>query len=138
MYIGNVLCLAMAMLSIPFLVKLISVPAKLLSPIVVVLCFIGAFTASNDMTNIYVMIIGAVLGYFMTKYEYPTAPMLLSFVLTPTIEKNLYRAFITNDGSASLFWTKPITVTLLALTVILMIAPQVIKLVKKSRARKAG
>jgi putative tricarboxylic transport membrane protein len=138
MYIGNVLCLAMAMLSIPFLVKLISVPAKLLSPIVVVLCFIGAFTASNDMTNIYVMIIGAVLGYFMTKYEYPTAPMLLSFVLTPTIEKNLYRAFITNDGSASLFWTKPITVTLLALTVILMLAPQGIKLVKKSRARKAG
>lgn len=100
---------------------------------VVVLCFIGAFAASNEMTNIYIMLIGGLLGYFMNKYEYPTSPMLLAFVLTPTIEKNLYRAFMTNNGSASLFWTKPITVCLLAVTAILMLAPQVMRAVKARR-----
>lgn len=132
MYVGNILCLAMAMAVIPLLVRLISVPSKLISP-VVVLCFIGAFAASNEMTNIYIMLIGGLLGYFMNKYEYPTSPMLLAFVLTPTIEKNLYRAFMTNNGSASLFWTKPITVCLLAVTAILMLAPQVMRAVKARR-----
>ena len=94
MYVGNILCLAMAMAVIPLLVRLISVPSKLISPVVVVLCFIGAFAASNEMTNIYIMLIGGLLGYFMNKYEYPTSPMLLAFVLTPTIEKNLYLSLI--------------------------------------------
>ena len=130
MYVGNILCLLIAMLAIPMLVKLISVPSKLISPVVVVLCFIGAFAASNEMINIYVMLIGGVIGYFMNKYEYPTSPMLLAFVLTPTIEKNLYRSFQVNGGSASLFWTKPITVVLLLVTIALMVAPQIIKKVK--------
>lgn len=130
MYVGNVLCLLIAMLAIPMLVKLISVPSKLISPVVVVLCFIGAFAASNEMTNIYVMLLGGVIGYFMNKYEYPTSPMLLAFVLSPTIEKNLYRSFQVNGGSASLFWTKPITIVLLLVTIALMVAPQIVKRVK--------
>lgn len=130
MYIGNILCLAVAMLSIPLLVKLISVPSKLISPVVVVLCFIGAYAASNEMINIYIMLIAGVIGYFMNKFEYPTSPMLLSFVLTPTIEKNLYRSLMINNGSPSLYWTKPITVVLLLVTVILMVSPVILKKVK--------
>lgn len=89
MYLGNILCLAIAMLIIPVLLKLISVPSRLISPVVVVLCFIGAFAASNEMINIYIMIAAAVLGYFMAKYKYPTSNMLLAFVLTPTIMKRV-------------------------------------------------
>lgn len=133
MYVGNILCLIMAMCIIPLLVKLVSVPAKALSPVVVVLCFIGAFAASNEMINIYIMLIGGLVGYFMNKFDFPTAPMLLSFVLTPTIEKNLYRAFMTNNGSPSLFWEKPITLCLLIVTVVLMLAPQIMKMVKKNK-----
>ncbi|MCR5160729.1 MAG: tripartite tricarboxylate transporter permease [Lachnospiraceae bacterium] len=133
MYLGNILCLAIAMLTIPLLVKLISVPSRLISPVVVVLCFIGAFSASNQMINVYIMLIGAVLGYLMNKYEYPTSNMLLAFVLTPTIEKNLYRSLMVNNGSWSLYWTKPITVVLLLVTIGLMTAPAIIKRVKKDK-----
>lgn len=134
MYVGNVLCLAMAMVCIPMLVKLISVPSKLISPVVVVLCFIGAFAASNEMNNVYVMLIAGLLGFFMNKYDYPTSPMLLAFVLTPFIEKNLYRSLMVTQGSLSLYWTKPITVCLLLLTVALMVAPAILK--KRQRAKE--
>ncbi len=135
MYVGNILCLAIAMLIIPLLVRLISVPAKLLAPVVVALCFIGSFAASNEMTNIYVMLIGGLVGYLMTKYEFPTAPMLLSFVLTPTIEKNLYRSFMVNNGSPSLYWEKPITLCLLIVTAALMLAPQIMRIIKKRKGK---
>lgn len=132
MYVGNILCLIAAMLAIPLLVRLISVPSRLISPVVVVLCIIGAYSASNEMINVYVMLIAGVVGFFLDKYEYPTSPMLLAFVLTPFIEKNLYRSFLITGGNASLFYTKPITVILLAITVILMVAPALKKKLKKN------
>ena len=132
------LCLAIAMLIIPVLVKLISVPSRLFSPVVVVLCFIGAFAASNEMINVYIMIAAAVLGYFMVKYKYPTSNMLLAFVLTPTIEKNFYRSLMVNNGSFSLYWTKPITVAFLLITAALMVAPTIMKKVRKNKPAAAA
>ena len=132
------LCLAIAMLRIPVLVELISVPSRLISPVVAVLCFIGAFAASNEMINIYIMIAAAVLGYFMAKYKYPTFNMLLAFVLTPTIEKNFYRSLMVNNGSFSLYWTKPIIVAFLLITAALMVAPTIMKKVRKNKPAAAA
>ena len=137
MYVGNILCLAMGMLMIPLLVRLISVPSKLISPVVVTLCFIGAFAASNEVNNLYVMLLGGLAGYFMNKYDYPTAPMLLAFVLTPTIERNLYRTLMVNNGSLSIFWERPITLGLLIATAALMVAPVVLKAVRKGKKAEA-
>ena len=137
MYVGNILCLAMGMLLIPLLVKLISVPSKLICPVVVTMCFIGAFAASNEVNNLYVMLLGGLAGYFMNKYDYPTAPMLLSFVLTPTIEKNLYRSLMVSNGDLSIYWTRPITLALLIVTVVLMVAPVVLKAVRKGKKAEA-
>ena len=122
---------------IPLLVRLISVPSKLISPVVVTLCFIGAFAASNEVNNLYVMLLGGLAGYFMNKYDYPTAPMLLAFVLTPTIEKNLYRTLMVNNGSLSIFWERPITLGLLIATAALMVAPVVLKAVRKGKKAEA-
>ena len=80
----------------------------------------------------------AVLGYFMAKYKYPTSNMLLAFVLTPTIEKNFYRSLMVNNGSFSLYWTKPITVAFLLITVALMVAPTIIKKVRKNKPAAAA
>ena len=83
------------------------------------------------------VILGGLAGYFMNKYDYPTAPMLLAFVLTPTIEKNLYRALMVNNGSLSIFWERPITLGLLIATVALMVAPVVLKAVRKGKKAEA-
>ena len=123
---------------IPVLLKLISVPSRLISPVVVVLCFIGAFAASNKMINVYIMIAATVLGYFMAKYKYPTSNMLLAFVLTPTIEKNFYRSLMVNNGSFSLYWTKPIIVAFLLITAALMVAPTIMKKVRKNKPAAAA
>ena len=137
MYLGNILCLAIAMLLIPALVKLISLPQKVISPVVVVLCFIGAFAASNEMINIYIMLAAGVLGYLMNKYDFPVSNLVLAFVLTPTIEKNFYRSLMVNNGSASLYWTKPITVVLLLVTIGLMVAPMIIKRIRNNKKTEA-
>ena len=79
--------------------------------------------------------IAGLLGYFMNKFEYPTSPMLLAFVLTDFIEKNLYRSLMVNNGSPSLYWTKPITVVLLLVTVALMVSPIILNKIKAKKEK---
>ena len=127
MYIGNIMCLAIAIAVIPFITKILKVPAGIMAPIIMTLCVVGAYTANNSMFDVYVMIIAGFAAYFLNKSKYPIAPLLLAFVLTSTFEKNLSQAFKINGGSPSIFFTKPISLGLLITVVLLIMTPIVIK-----------
>ena len=135
MYIGSIMCVIVAIAVIPFLTKILKVPAGILAPIIMTLCVVGAYAANNNMFDVYVMIIAGFVGYFLNKNKYPIAPLLLAFVLTPTLEKNLAQVFKTNGGSPSLLWEKPISLGLLIFMVLFITVPI---LVKKIKARKAA
>ena len=73
------------------------------------------------------MIISGFIGYFLNKNKYPIAPLLLAFVLTPTLEKNLSQLFRVNGGSPSLLVTRPISLVLLIAMVLLIVVPIIMK-----------
>lgn len=127
MYIGNLLCVIISTLCIPFMTKILKVPAGIMAPIIMTLCVIGAHTANNNMFDVYVMIISGFIGYFLNKNKYPIAPLLLAFVLTPTLEKNLSQLFRVNGGSPSLLVTRPISLVLLIAMVLLIVVPIIMK-----------
>ncbi len=111
---GNVICIIIAIGVIPFLTKILKVPAGIMAPIIITLCVIGAYAANNNIFDVYVMIIAGFIAYFLNQNKYPIALLLLTFVLTSTLEKNLSQAFKINVGSPSIFFfTKPISLALL-------------------------
>ena len=133
MYVGNIICILVAVAVIPFLTKLLKVPVGIMAPIIITLCVVGSYAANNSMFDVYVMIAAGFIGYFLTKNKYPIAPLLLAFVLTGTLEKNLSQAFKINGGSPSIFFTKPISLGLLIFMVLFIAVPIV---VKKAKARR--
>lgn len=133
MYIGNVICIIIAMAVIPFLTKILKVPASIMAPIIMTLCVVGAYAANNNIFDVYVMIIAGFVAYFLNKNKYPIAPLLLAFVLTSTLEKNLSQAFKINGGSPSIFFTKPISLGLLIAMLLLILVPVI---AKKVNAKK--
>lgn len=135
MYVGNVICIIIAIGVIPFLTKILKVPAGIMAPIIITLCVIGAYAANNNIFDVYVMIIAGFIAYFLNQNKYPIAPLLLAFVLTSTLEKNLSQAFKINGGSPSIFFTKPISLALLIVMVLLMVVPVIMK---KIHARKTA
>lgn len=135
MYVGNVICIIIAIGVIPFLTKILKVPAGIMAPIIITLCVIGAYAANNNIFDVYVMIITGFIAYFLNQNKYPIAPLLLAFVLTSTLEKNLSQAFKINGGSPSIFFTKPISLALLIVMVLLMVVPVIMK---KIHARKTA
>ena len=99
-----------------FFLRIVSVPKAVLIPVVLVLCVVGAYALNNIMENVYVLLLFGLLGYVCVKLGFPLAPLILGVILGDQIEVNLVRAIMT-DANPWLFLTRPISGTLIALSV---------------------
>ena len=121
MWIGNLFLLVLNLPLIGIWVKMISVPYHLLFPAILVFCAIGVFSLSNAQFDIYLMALFGILGYVFRKLGCEPAPMMLGFILGPMMEEYLRRALLMQKGSAMVFFTRPISATLLAISAIALV-----------------
>ncbi len=137
MYVANVFTLLVAILVIPFLIKILSVPVKYMIPIITCVCIVGAYSTSNSMYGVLIMFLSGIVGYLLDKNGFSTAPMLLAFVLAPMLEKNMRKAFIASQGSLEIFVDSPLKLVLLAVFLVLVLTPVVKSILRKAKAKKA-
>jgi putative tricarboxylic transport membrane protein len=123
MYIGNVM---LVMLNLPLIglwVQMLKVPYSLLYVLIVLLCQIGAYSVNNDVTDVLLINIFGLAGYWMKRYEFEGAPLILGLVLGPMLESSLRRALMMSDGSPMIFITRPISAAFLIVAVVFLISP---------------
>src|SRR5450830_736121 len=96
--------------------RVVTVPKSILIPNVLVLCVIGAYALGNVMDDVVVLLLFGFIGYGLVKLRFPLAPLILGLILGDQIEVNLLRA-IMSDANPWLFLTRPISGSLLALSV---------------------
>ena len=125
LFLANLITLAIAWGVIPFLIKILSVPTKLLIPCITVVCIVGSYSTSNSMYGVLVMFLSGILGYVMQKSRYATPPVLLAFVLAPLLESNMRKAFIISRGSLNIFFAKPISLVLMIALFAILLFPVV-------------
>jgi putative tricarboxylic transport membrane protein len=93
------------------------VPEQILWPSVVVLGVVGAYAIRSSAFDVLVMLIAAVVGFFMTKGDYPVAPLIIGMILGPIAESGFRRAMIVSGGSFE-WLLDPIPLVLGILTVL--------------------
>ena len=98
-----------------------SVPKAILFPVVLIFCFIGSYAINTSMLDVWVMLIFGLLGYFLEKYRFALAPLLIAFLLGPILENKLRQSVILECGSIKDFFTSPVSLILLILTIIVII-----------------
>lgn len=123
LFLANLITLAIAWGVIPFLIKILSVPTKLLIPCITVVCVVGSYSTSSSMYGVLIMFLSGILGYVLQKCSYPTAPVLLAFVLAPLLESNMRKAFIISRGSLGIFLEKPISLVLIVVLFAILLFP---------------
>jgi len=138
LFLANFLALVISWGVIPFLIKILSVPTKLLIPSITVICVVGSYSTESSMYGVIVMFLSGVLGYVMQKSRYATAPLLLAFVLAPMLESNMRKSFIISRGSIDIFFQKPISVALLSVLLAILLFPVVRFLLVKAGLLKPG
>ena len=97
--------------------KVLRIPVKYLMPIIMALCIVGAFCLSNQVYHVTVAIAFGFIGYFMKKFNFPGAPLVLGVILGPIAEKNLDRALQLSRNDWSVFFRRPIALTFILLSV---------------------
>jgi putative tricarboxylic transport membrane protein len=117
MYTGNIIGVIMVLAFVPLFAAILRVPFAILTPLIVSVCAIGAYSVHNSMIDIWYMLVFGVIGYVFKKLDYPLAPLVLALVLGDLAENALRQSLIMSQGSLLIFVASPISgaITLVAL-----------------------
>jgi TctA family transporter len=113
MWVGNLMLVVLNLPLIGMWVQLLKVPYKWLYPAILTFCCIGAYSINNNPFDVYVTAAFGAVGYCFYKLDCEPAPLILGFILGPMMEENLRRALLLSRGDASVFFTRPLSLTLL-------------------------
>jgi putative tricarboxylic transport membrane protein len=132
LFVANIILYIVGVLGLRYFAKAANVPSRIQAPIILLLCFVGSYTVANSMVDVGVMLAMGVVGYFMRKYQFPGAPMVIGLILGPIVEKSLRQALTTSHGDWMIFLRSPICAIFLFLTCVSILWP----IVKARRERK--
>jgi putative tricarboxylic transport membrane protein len=121
MWLGNLMLIVLNLPLIGLWVSLLRVPYRLMFPAIVLFCCIGTYTVTNNVFDVWVMLLFGVLGVFFYKVGAEPAPFILGFILGPLMEENFRRAMYLSRGNPIVFLERPISAFLLACALALLV-----------------
>ncbi len=123
LYVGNVILLILNLPLIPLWVKFLKIPYTILMTVVLAVMIVGAYTVSNTAFDIFVMLLFGIVGYVLRKLDFPLAPIVLTLIMGPPMEKSLRQSLEMSQGDFSILVASPIAATLLAFSGIILLTP---------------
>ena len=96
---------------------MVSIPQEILTPIIVIFCFAGAYSVNGNYFDVGVSLVFGVLAWVLRKLELPPVPILLGLVLGSMTETNFRRALLISNGSPSIFFSSVYCIIFLVLIV---------------------
>ena len=113
------------------------IPTNLLVPVLVILCVIGAYAINGTAFNAIIMVVIGVIGYFLTKLDFPMTPMVIGLVLGKLCESNLRRALAVSKGDWTTFLRSPISCVFILLSLFMLFFPVIRNKLAERKAAKA-
>jgi putative tricarboxylic transport membrane protein len=127
LYVGNVMLLELNLPLVGFWVRLLSIPKPALYAGIMVLASLGAYSVNRSVFDVGLLYVIGAAGYAMRRASIPLAPAIVALILGPMAEQQFRRALAIAEGSPVVFVTRPISATLLAIALALLVAPLVVR-----------
>jgi len=134
LYAANLFALLVNIAFIPAFIWVLKMPFTILAPIIFILCVIGGYAPTQDMHDVWLMLLFGVVGYLMRKLDYPMAPAVLAIVLGPLAEASMRQSLIINHGNPMIFFERPISGPLMGIAIALFLLPAFQWLRRRGRA----
>jgi TctA family transporter len=136
MWVGNCFLVILNVPLVRYWLSVFKIPFSVLFPSILFFCCIGTYSINNNLNDVFITAVFGFIGYIFMRLKLDPAPLMLGFILGPMLEENFRRAMLISRGNFSVFFTHPISATLLAL-VALFIAWQVLTFYFQSRQATA-
>ena len=120
LFVSNVFMLLLGYYAVRLFAKVVLIPGGILMPLVTTLCVVGGYALNNSNFDLAVMAGFGLLGYIMTKARFPLAPLLLAMILSGIIETNFRRALSISNQDFSVFFTRPVCASFLAISLFIL------------------
>ncbi|KWR89219.1 tripartite tricarboxylate transporter permease [Cupriavidus sp. IDO] len=127
LYIGNVMLLVLNLPAIGLWVRMLRVPTPLLYGGILIFAGLGAYGIRQSWFDLLLLFVVGLLGMVMRRFDFPTAPVIVGLILGPIAEKQLRNALSIGQGDWSLFIKQPISATILAMTVAVVVIPRLLR-----------
>lgn len=121
--IGVLVMCVVGYVAIRPLVKILDFPEAVVSAFVMILCFVGAMSIRGNITDLWLMIGFGFIGYLFERFNFPIAPLVLGVILGPIAEESFMNAMISFGNDWTVFFTRPISGTIMAVTAITLALP---------------
>jgi putative tricarboxylic transport membrane protein len=134
MYIGNVMLLILNLPLVGIWARMALIPFPILGPMIAVFTLIGAYSLRHSFFDLWICLLFGVIGYLMRKFEFPVAPMVLATVLAKLMETSFMQSLVMSKGSPMIFFTRPISIAFILLTVISVVSGILLR--RKAKAQQ--
>lgn len=135
LFIGNVMLLAMNIPLVGLFARMLSVPAWVLVPFIVVVSAVGVYSGKSASFDLILMVVVGAAAYWLRRMHVPMAPLILGFVLGGILETNLRRALSLSAGEVQILWSSPIAIALWGAAAAILLLPRLLRRALPAEAR---
>ncbi|WP_101876584.1 tripartite tricarboxylate transporter permease [Lachnoclostridium edouardi] len=133
MVIANIMFLVFGLMTSKASAALLKLKEQYVWVAIILLSIVGSYAVNNSIFDVVVMFICGIIGFFLKKYDFPLPPLILGLILGPMAESNLRRSLALSAGSYQIFIASPISIVLLACTVLALAGPVIMKKMKTKK-----
>lgn len=121
--IANILIIVVSPIFIRFFTRVFRLPMGVLGTVILMLCVVGGFAMRNNIADVWMVFLFGVVGYVLERYKFPLAPVIIGLVLGQLFEQEFRRSLILAHGNPMTFFTRPITASIIAISLLTLLVP---------------
>ncbi|BAS26264.1 tripartite tricarboxylate transporter permease [Limnochorda pilosa] len=130
LYVGNAMLLVLNLPLVGMWVRLLTIPQPLLYGGILVFATLGTYSLNHSVVDLLTLYAIGLAGFLMRRFDIPVAPAVIGLILGPMAEQQLRRALAISQGDYTVFFTRPISATLLAIALVALVGPLVARVVR--------
>jgi putative tricarboxylic transport membrane protein len=115
-------------------VRLLAIPQPYLYGGILLFSSLGAYSLNGSAFDLILLWVIGLIGYLMRRFDFPVAPCVIGLILGPLAEEQMRRALSISQGDASVFFTHPLSATLLAIAAVALVGPMLWRLRRRPAA----
>ena len=137
LFVGIVGMCVIGYFAAKLLVKVLDFPEAIVSAYVVMCCFLGAYAARNNVTDLWLLAGFGIVGYLFERLRFPITPLVLGVILGPLAETSFVTTMVSFNNDWTVFFTRPVSGVLMVMACLALVFPLLRHKLEQRRLRRA-